>query len=119
MWRRITFNGQPRHQTINKIKNNSVGCPYTFVFMLVPVKFSNFIITLLFCSPQPRELPDKWQHDMFEENEGGGSTVPERRVDDSSKLLISNLDFGVSDSDIKVVLEIFFNLVSSNREMPT
>lgn len=56
---------------------------------------------------------------MFEENEGGGSTVPERRVDDSSKLLISNLDFGVSDSDIKVVLEIFFNLVSSNREMPT
>ncbi|XP_043969193.1 aly/REF export factor 2-like [Gambusia affinis] len=56
---------------------------------------------------RPRELPDKWQHDMFEENESGGSTVPERRVDGSSKLLISNLDFGVSDSDIKELFEEF------------
>lgn len=56
---------------------------------------------------RPRELPDRWQHDMFEENEGGQSTGPERRVDRSGKLLISNLDFGVSDSDIKELFEEF------------
>ncbi|KAM4595456.1 aly/REF export factor 2-like isoform 1-T1 [Fundulus diaphanus] len=56
---------------------------------------------------RPRELPDKWQHDMFEESEGGQSAEPERRVDSSSKLLISNLDFGVSDSDIKELFEEF------------
>lgn len=61
--------------------------------------------TFLLSCLQPRELPDKWQHDMFEEHaEGRRAPIarPERDVDSSSKLLISNLDFGVSDSDIKV-----------------
>lgn len=58
---------------------------------------------LPFCSRQPRNLPDKWDHDMYEGGGeyntgagGGGGRFA------SSKLLISNLDYGVSNADIKV-----------------
>lgn len=54
------------------------------------------------CPSQPRELPDKWQHDMFDDHAGVQRSIQNSRSDASGKLLVSNLDFGVSDSDIRV-----------------
>ena len=52
-------------------------------------------------------MPEVWQHDMYEGGRRGGAaggavrqTVAGPR---SAKLIITNLEFGVSDQDIKVI----------------
>merc|ERR1719210_2546977 len=55
--------------------------------------------------------PDgQWDHDMYSGGGGGGGGMRTTGISTSGKLIISNLDFGVSDSDIHELFSEFGDL---------
>jgi len=64
---------------------------------------------------RPKSIPDKWEHDMFDGagRRGNARTTGGRRsegLSTGSHLQISNLDFGVTESDIKELFAEFGKL---------
>lgn len=56
-----------------------------------------------------RQIPDKWEHGMFQP--GAVFTSPRgKQGGGGSKLMISNLDYGVSDADLKELFSEFGRL---------
>lgn len=48
------------------------------------------------------DIESRWQHDMFDGFAGGRAARGLQTGAGPAKLLVSNLDFGVSDSDVTV-----------------
>ncbi|KAK6169192.1 hypothetical protein SNE40_020290 [Patella caerulea] len=61
-----------------------------------------------------KDTPDQWQHDMFEGGAKRSSGLSTARLSSGGsgqgKLLVSNLDFGVSDSDVSELFAEFGNM---------
>eukprot|EP00794_Sanderia_malayensis_P009026 gene9025-9993_t len=66
---------------------------------------------------RPRDLPDVWQHDMYDKASTGVATARRSSgrtgLTTGSHLQISNLDFGVTESDIRELFQEFGEIKSA------
>lgn len=53
-------------------------------------------------------MPDVWEHDLFDGNQVKGKAAFSLGQSSNGKILVSNLDYGVNDSDIQVENEKFY-----------
>ncbi|CAG2120964.1 unnamed protein product, partial [Medioppia subpectinata] len=66
---------------------------------------------------RPNQMPDKWQHDLFDNTGlksrssfGQNSAANKSANNNNSHLMVSNLEFGVTDADIQELFAEFGNL---------
>ena len=71
---------------------------YCTVYICVSCRVCCDLMNELF---QMTEVPDVWQHDMFEDDRPPRRSRP-FAAQKSAKLVITNLDYGVNDQDIQV-----------------
>lgn len=77
--------------------------------LVVPLEYDVILLILL-----KGPIPDVWAHDKFADGGSARAYKGGAFSDTMGKLLISNLDFGVNDSDINV--SDFFPIHSVDRE---
>ena len=80
----------------------------------VTLFFHALISSFVGRNSHPRGDPDgQWDHDLYGSG-GARSNARSTGISTSGKLIVSNLDFGVSDSDIHELFSEFGNLKLAN-----